>query len=177
MYRVTSAIAIVLLFILAQAVRAQDTAAGPASPGPCTGPAYRAFDFWLGEWEVTTPAREGWTASSSITVSNDGCSIDELYRAPSGLGGKSITFYDAARNLWHQTWMDNRGSALYLDGNLEGGVMVLSDDTSRVSWSLLADGQVRQHWESTTDKGKTWVTAFDGYYGRKPGSGAPGATK
>jgi tetratricopeptide (TPR) repeat protein len=135
---------------------------------PCTSEQHRAFDFWIGEWDVTTPASTTWLASSSITVANNGCSIHESYRTPSGLAGMSINFYDAGRKLWHQSWIDNQGAPIYLEGNLVDGAMVLTDATSRVTWSWQPDGQVRQHWESTTDEGKTWSTAFDGYYRRKP---------
>jgi len=34
-------------------------------------------------------------------------------------------------------------------------------------WMPLQDGRVRQHWEATTDGGKTWTTVFDGYYSRR----------
>ena len=121
----------------------------------------------IGEWEVTTPAREGWTASSSITVANNGCSIHEDYLTQGGYAGRSINFYDPQKKKWHQTWTDNQGAPLYLEGGLVDGAMVLTDATSRVTWSTLADGRVRQHWESTSDGGKTYTTAFDGYYRRK----------
>jgi tetratricopeptide (TPR) repeat protein len=134
---------------------------------PCQDEQYRAFDFWLGQWDVTTPTRAGWQASSSITVSNDGCSIDENYTSPSGMHGKSINFYDAGRDVWHQTWIDNQGSPLYLEGKLEDGAMVLADERNRITWTQLPDGRVRQLWEMSSDGGETWTTAFDGYYQRK----------
>lgn len=34
--------------------------------------------------------------------------------------------------------------------------------TERITWTPNADGTVRQHWEQSTDGGKTWTTAFDG---------------
>jgi hypothetical protein len=37
----------------------------------------------------------------------------------------------------------------------------------RITWTPLPDGRVRQHWESTTDGGRTWSTVFDGYYTRR----------
>lgn len=133
---------------------------------PCTSADHSAFDLWLGEWEVTSPNREGWVAHNSITVSNDGCSIHESYTTPAGYAGKSINFYDVQKQQWHQTWIDNQGSALYLDGGMVDQAMVLSNDTSQVTWSVQPDGRVRQHWESTSDDGLTWSTVFDGYYRR-----------
>ena len=40
-------------------------------------------------------------------------------------------------------------------------------EIQRITWTPLDGGRVRQHWESTTDGGKTWVTAFDGLYTRR----------
>ena len=133
---------------------------------PCSSKAYRAFDFWVGEWIVTVPSRQGWSAQSVISRHNDGCSIHEDYHAAGGYQGSSINFYDQSDEKWHQTWIDNQGGALYLRGGpIEGG-MVLSDSGNRITWTSLGDGRVRQHWEATTDGGATWTTAFDGYYAR-----------
>jgi hypothetical protein len=38
---------------------------------------------------------------------------------------------------------------------------------NRISWTPQAEGTVRQHWETSTDGGKSWTTAFDGRYARK----------
>ena len=35
---------------------------------------------------------------------------------------------------------------------------------NRIAWSHEPEGRVRQHWETSADDGKTWVTAFDGMY-------------
>jgi tetratricopeptide (TPR) repeat protein len=102
---------------------------------------------------------------------NGGCTILEQYTTPLGYEGTSLNFYDAQRKLWHQTWIDNQGGALYLEGALKGDSMVLSttagkDSIQRITWTPLDDGRVRQHWEATTDAGKTWATVFDGYYAK-----------
>jgi len=138
-----------------------------ADKKPCASEAHRAFDFWIGEWTVTAPSRPGWSAQSSITRHNDGCSIHEAYHAAGGYRGSSINFYDQADQNWHQAWIDNQGVPLYLRGGPKDGGMVLSDSSNRITWTALDDGRVRQHWESTTDKGGTWSTAFDGYYERR----------
>ena len=131
---------------------------------PCNTEAHRAFDFWIGEWIVTIPAMPGRTANSSITLSNNGCSIHEHYRTPTGYTGNSINFFDSTANKWHQTWIDNQGTPLYLDGNPQDGKMVLANENSRITWTALPDGRVRQHWQQTSDGGETWNTSFDGYY-------------
>jgi hypothetical protein len=139
---------------------------------PCNSPEFRQFDFWLGEWDVTAPATPGPGSRSRITRINGGCTILEQYTTPVAYEGTSLNFYDAQRKLWHQTWIDNQGGALYLEGALKGESMVLSTTTrtenvQRIIWTPLPDGRVRQHWEATTDAGRTWSTVFDGYYTKR----------
>jgi hypothetical protein len=141
---------------------------------PCNTPEFRQFDFWLGDWDVDSAAAPGRTSRNRITSINDGCALREEYATPDGYTGTSLNFYDAARKLWHQTWIDNQGGALYLEGGMEGAAMVLrsvgdAQNVQRISWTRLEDGRVRQLWEATTDGGKTWTIVFDGQYTRRPG--------
>jgi hypothetical protein len=151
----------------AQTDQATDPSAGSEDKAkPCSSAEHRAFDFWLGQWQVTSPERPGWQASSSITLGNNGCSLHEAYSSPGGYAGSSVNFYDSARGRWHQSWIDNQGAPLYLEGKFEQGSMILSDGKNRITWSVQADRTVRQHWQISQDEGKTWSTAFDGYYRR-----------
>lgn len=147
----------------------QDTAAlTKPGPKPCQGPPQRAFDFWLGEWQVTTPSRPDWQALSKITVANDGCSIHEAYSTPGGYRGTSVNFYDKQNQQWHQTWIDNQGNPLFLKGGIQEGSMVLSDGVNEITWTALPDGRVRQHWRNLAEPDAARQTVFDGYYQRVP---------
>jgi hypothetical protein len=146
----------------------------PARAAPCDAPAHRAFDFWLGEWQVRTP--EGKVAGvNRIEREYDGCVLHERYTTSRGYSGESLNIYDASRKVWHQTWVDTSGTLLVLEGGIRDGKMVLEGQTTgddaqvtrhRISWTPNADGSVRQFWESTDAKGQ-WTTAFDGMYTRK----------
>lgn len=141
---------------------------------PCVTERYRDFDFWLGEWDVTPAGMPAPTARNSITSVQGGCAVLEQYETQGGFTGMSINFYDSVTGKWHQSWMGSGGGAVHLQGGLENGAMVMSDadlavseisgTINRVTWSLLDDGRVRQHWEITTDGGESWTTSFDGYY-------------
>lgn len=143
---------------------------------PCTAPEYRAFDFWLGTWDVRAVGATTPPASNRITAEHGGCVILEQY-ANASYTGMSINFYDQATGKWHQSWMSNAGGAVYLEGGLnEHGAMVMSDAdlpvsgitgiVNRVTWTPNDDGSVRQHWETSSDGGATWSTVFDGTYTR-----------
>ncbi|WP_425408061.1 tetratricopeptide repeat protein [Hyphococcus sp.] len=144
---------------------------------PCTDEEYRHFDFWLGEWDVTSAGAAQPTASSKISSQQNGCVILEEYTA-GGFTGMSINFYDSVTERWHQSWMSNAGAAVYLEGGLdEDGAMVMSDEgmttnevtgnIGRTTWTPNKDGSVRQLWEQSTDGGASWNVVFDGTYTRK----------
>jgi hypothetical protein len=150
------------------------TSMAPALAAPCEEPAHRAFDFWLGEWEVRTP--DGKLAGHNrIESEYGGCVLHERYTTGRGYSGESLNVYDASRKVWHQTWVDTDGTLLLLEGGPREGKMVLEGQTAnadgpatkhRISWSANSDGSVRQLWESTDAKGQ-WTIAFDGKYTRK----------
>ena len=136
---------------------------------------HRAFDFWIGSWDVTAAGQDQPSAANRISREHGGCVIREDYATKGGYTGMSMSFYDAARNTWHQTWMGKDGSALFIAGGLnERGEMVLSSRNTpyhvegttinRVTWTPRTDGSVRQHWQSSQDEGATWRDVFDGLY-------------
>jgi len=139
---------------------------------PCNTPEYRQFDFWVGDWNVESAASPSTLSHNRISLINDGCTLREEYDTSLGYVGTSLNFYDGRRKAWRQTWIDNQGGGLVLEGGLQGSDMVLqsTDDggqVQRITWTPLADGRVRQHWQSSADGGRTWTTAFDGFYSRR----------
>ncbi|HEY8050229.1 MAG TPA: hypothetical protein VIE63_13720 [Ramlibacter sp.] len=146
---------------------------GTCANAACDAPEYHQFDFWTGHWNVTkqdgSPAGE-----NRITSEYGGCVVHERYTTPRGYAGESLNTWDAARKVWHQTWVDNSGTLLLLEGGLQGSSMVMEgagfDDghavRHRITWTPNADGSVRQHWETAGADGK-WATVFDGMYRRK----------
>ena len=146
----------------------------PAPPAACTDPAYRQFDFWLGEWTVHGKAGKQ-VGSSRIEAVLGGCAIAEHWTSGSGPAndGRSLNQYQAGAKQWEQYWVDAQGGRLLLRGGLQGAAIVLASDDGparqRITWTPNADGTVRQLWESSSDGGATWTVAFDGLYRRAPG--------
>lgn len=144
----------------------------PAVPPPnCDSEQHHQFDFWIGEWAVYSG--ENLAGHNTITPQYDGCSLHENWRGQSGSNGQSFNAYDRGYDKWHQTWVDNSGTLLELNGGLIDGSMVLSgvrprqdgtgDARHRITWTPNEDGTVRQHWEASRD-GENWTTLFDGLY-------------
>lgn len=150
------------------------TAWSAQQPNPCASAEHRAFDFWVGDWTVKT--NDGKVVGhNKIDREYGGCVVHEHYTTDRGYSGESLNIYDAARGVWHQSWVDNGGLLLTIEGGIRDGKMVMEGQTrgkdgqpvkQRITWTPNADGTVRQFWESTDAKGN-WTTAFDGIYSRQ----------
>ena len=157
------------------AVASAQSSGAPQTP-PCSAAEHRQFDFWIGDWNVTTP--DGTAAGrNSISRILNGCVLLEEWTGAGGGSGKSFNLYNARKQQWHQTWVDGNGGILEIDGALNGnGEMVLSGEQplrqgdgvarNRITWTPRSPDEVRQHWEVSTDGGATWRTVFDGTYRR-----------
>jgi hypothetical protein len=106
------------------AVSSIATAADAKSP--CTEPAYRAFAFWTGQWDVYDVGGQSRIASARIDPILAGCVVCEDYQRFDGQNGQSFTIYDAARHVWHQSWVTNRGELLEIEGSMRDGAIVLT---------------------------------------------------
>lgn len=168
---------ILVTTLIAVAIGTDRGAAQAPTPTPCTAEQHRHFDFWEGRW-VVRASNGGLAGHNTLSVSLGECVLREHYTTPLGYEGRSLSAYDASRGVWHQTWVDNQGLLLVLEGGFEDEAMVMRGETTgpdgarvlnRITWSRLdASGdQVRQHWEVSSDGGQTWSTSFDGHYRRQ----------
>jgi ketosteroid isomerase-like protein len=133
---------------------------------PCAEPAYRAFDFWAGTWDVYDVGGQTKVASARIDPILDGCVLREDYRQFDGHHGQSFTIYDAMRHVWHQSWVTNRGELLEIEGTVQDGSIVLRGEDRNAGtlvrgiWKPEHEG-VRETADTSTDHGKTWKPWFD----------------
>jgi len=152
---------------------------------PCMGDsASRAFDFWVGEWDVYVNGTTQLAGRSRIDRVSGGCAILEnwtgnasFFAAPSD--GKSLNFVDPATRKWRQVWMGSGGGlTTYEDGEYRDGALRFVYDNvtprgrvkGRFMFFNLGPNRVRQLQESTPDEGKSWQTVYDFIYVRR-GSG------
>lgn len=175
MGRLSLTIAILLLTTMDLAAQTSQNA---ASPKPCTieGSKHRQFDFWVGDWDVKVGGKQAGTNEVKLILGD--CVVFENWTGAGGMNGKSFNFFNRNTGKWNQTWVDDRGGALEFQGELIDGAMRFRGETrdakgalimQKLSFFPLAEKQVRQLWESSTDDGKTWSTVFDGIYIRKSG--------
>jgi len=160
--------------LLAQSTRSwcEQRASNPEVQGsmPCTDGAHRQFDFWIGDWDVFDVE---WptviVAHARLELILNGCVLHEVYEGVGGHKGESFSIYDGTRDTWHQTWVNDQGYLLAIEGRLHGEAMILQ------GVDQLPDGkprQVRGEWRTeqhglrevavrSTDGGATWVPWFD----------------
>lgn len=152
---------------------AQEASQTPPPP-PCTQDEnFRAFDFWIGEWEVTPWAGGDIAGHNRIAPAEGGCMLTENWTNTQGGTGRSINYYNPNTGKWRQLWIAG-GYSLDIEGGLKNGAMALegtiyyyaqkSSVPFKGTWTPQEDGSVRQHFEQYNPENKEWATWFDGRY-------------
>jgi hypothetical protein len=169
--------AIIVLCASAGAVPAQTSSASASSTPPrqcASQPERHRFDFWIGEWDVTTKA--GAPVGTSVIQSvSRGCAVLENWTGANGGQGKSLNAYNPLIDQWQQFWIGADGAVSeYRASRMDGASLVFlltagadADSVARLSFTPLDSVTVRQHSELSSDGGKTWVTQYDLYYHRR----------
>lgn len=153
---------------------------------PCrTLPEARQFDFWIGDWNVTswqTPPSPSLTPNLPLLGTNriemilEQCVLLENWTGAGGGSGKSMNFWDTNRRQWRQVWVADGGGSLDYAGSFREGAMrfegwTLAPNGARVLQRLtffpVHRDTVRQLFETSSDSGRTWQPGFDGRYVRK----------
>jgi hypothetical protein len=161
-------------FLLAHASRTLcehlPAAAHVQSSMPCADPTHRQFDFWVGDWDVFEVERPTViVAHARVELILDACVLHEVYEGVDGHKGESFSIYDVTRNTWHQSWVNDSGYLLTIEGRLGDKAMILEGIDHlpdgklrqvRGAWSSNGLGAHEVAWRST-DGGVTWVPWFD----------------
>lgn len=174
-------IQIALLALALQTAPPAQTAP-PPQPAPidCADADHSAFNFWLGDWDVST--RNGVVvATSTISAIADGCAIEENFYQTVGPGGVVASYRGASYSVfdapgggkWRQFYVDNAGSVTVFEGGIVDGAMVLIAPggpgvIQRMIVAPQPDGSVRQTGATSRDGGATWSTGgYDFTYRRR----------
>ena len=155
-----------------------------AAPSPaCPN---RDFDFWIGAWDVRVRARatpDGpWgeaSAKNQVDATYGGCVIEERFRSE-GPGrpwaGHSVSVFSGGK--WRQTWVDDTGGFIVLEGGMEDGRMVLRTEPQtrngktvqmRMVYSRITLDSLHWSWERTDDGGGAWAPMMTADYSRRKG--------
>lgn len=167
-----------LVALIAAAGAFAGTAHAAEAAKPCSDAEHHAFDFWIGDWDAfdapVTPASKP-IARNRVDAILDGCVLREDYDQNDGKHGQSFTIYDAARKVWHQSWVTNHGELLVLEGRRSGNRITLEGEQVdargrhrvRAFWEPQGD-DVLETATTSDDGGKTWKPAFDIVFRKHP---------
>ena len=150
-------------------------AATRPAPAPCaTSPQRHHFDFWIGEWDVTT--KTGTPQGKSIIQSvSGGCALLENWTSARGGNGKSLNAWNPQIGQWQQYWIGQDGVVTeFRSSSFDGKSLTFfeksetrPDSLGRLTFTPLDSTTVRQQAETSIDGGKTWTTTYDLYYHRR----------
>jgi tetratricopeptide (TPR) repeat protein len=150
-----------------------------ANAYPCLNlPAARAFDFWLGEWNVYVTANPSVQAGvNKITSLSSGCVLLESWESRGPHNGVSINYLDPTSGKWQQKWAGSGQDVLeFYDGEYADGAMRFKWDgrnpdgtkfMGKLTFTNMESGNVRQHSQRSDDGGGTWVDVYDFTYEKR----------
>lgn len=139
----------------------------------------RQLDFWIGEWKLDGKSYDAQgkatktSSTNSIKSAFDGHVIQENF-SQDGYKGMSVSVFDPRSKLWKQTWVDNQGSYIALEGKFENNAMTLFTKAgpkkpgayNRMLFNNIKADSFDWHWDATSDDGKTWKPVWEIHYTR-----------
>lgn len=141
-------------------------------------PEFRAFDFWIGEWEQKN-GQGRVVGSTSVKAILDGCAMFEVTTNPGGGSyvGQAFHYFDSALGKWQQTYIDTTAFSAHWTGEAKDGEIRYTAErpgpgganTLLRSLFIKRDAdRVEQIFEQSVDGGKTWTRPYgDVFYVRK----------
>ncbi|HEU5404405.1 MAG TPA: hypothetical protein VFU86_23860 [Terriglobales bacterium] len=149
--------------------------AGDVGKGACSTGASRQLDYWVGNWNVTSPGAD-YKGVSNVAVSMDKCLYTENWNNGKGHIGKNLFAYSPDDKTWYGMFADNEGRVhIFTDGKVDDGAAVFHGPSrsetgatvlNRITIRKVSPVKVERTWEKSTDNGATWNTVFQGEYTR-----------
>ncbi|MGJ3230937.1 MAG: hypothetical protein ACFE0P_03990 [Oceanicaulis sp.] len=134
----------------------------------CTDSApHRAFDFWLGRWNVYA-ADGAYAGKNHIASGGAGCVLTESWESVRGGTGHSLNFVEPTTGAWRQVWVGRNHRIDYSGGLDAEGRMVLTGEITywnadgaqshdfRGAWTPLENGHVIQHFQQRDAETGAW---------------------
>jgi hypothetical protein len=175
----------------------RESSQSPATTKACSGSEARAFDFWIGEWDITQKIlrQDGsWLelpARTSVTASLDGCALIEHWSGqvlffwegmekPETMKGLSVRAHDPQSGAWNIHWMDTRSPRFgspYVGTFAAGrGEFFREWETpqgpraGRITFSEIRKNTVNWALAISTDERRTWQTIWTMAMRRRAGN-------
>ncbi len=135
-----------------------------------------AFDFWVGEWEVSwlDPDSTLVKGRNNVVKILDEKVIQENFVDTSrNFKGTSISVYNPQSKTWHQTWADNTGGYYTFIGEIEGDKRIFKTEEKdsrgamyRMVFSDIEKDSFKWEWQGFRDGFEDWKTVWEIKYKR-----------
>ena len=182
-----SALWAIVAFIVIAGLLSAIVSSMAQSTAECGGPQARAFDFWIGEWDIRQRIlQEDGTyvelpAKTSVSVALDGCALIEHWEGeveffwegmqePESLKGLSVRAYDPRETKWLIHWMDTRSRRFdvpYVGEFVDGrGEFYRESETAdgtrvdRITFSDISPDSLSWSLYVSTDGRQSWTTVW-----------------
>lgn len=149
--------------------------AGDVGKNACSTGESRQLDYWVGNWNVTSPGSD-YKGVSKVAISMDKCLFTENWDNGKGHIGKNLFAYSPDDKTWYGMFADNEGRVhIFTDGKVNGGAAVFHGPSrsetgatvlNRITIRKVSPAKVERTWEKSNDNGATWNTVFQGEYTR-----------
>tara|TARA_R110002096_G_scaffold116719_3_gene252903 strand:+ start:5262 stop:6452 length:1191 start_codon:yes stop_codon:yes gene_type:complete len=136
-----------------------------------------AFDFWLGDWEVswTGPDSTRVVGSNMVTKILDDKVIQENFIDPTrNFKGTSISVFNPQTEQWYQTWADNQGGYYNFIGKIDDNTRIfeMKEKDARGALYRMIFLDIKQNsfiwkWQGIRDGFDDWKTVWEIQYNRK----------
>lgn len=136
-----------------------------------------AFDFWIGDWEVSWLGQDSTTVkgSNKIVKILDEKIIQEHFIDPTrGFKGTSISVYNPSTKKWHQAWADNQGGYYNFVGVIEEDkrIFEIPEKDERGSRYRMVFTDIKPdsfiwRWQGIREGWEDWKTVWEIKYTRK----------
>ena len=141
----------------------------------------KAFDFWLGNWEVSWEHADSTKGHGVNSVKKilDKTVIQENFKIIegnwAGFKGKSLSVFSPAEKTWKQNWFDNQGGYYSFTSEITDKERIFQTKPEikgdsiiifRMVFYDIKDNSFTWDWESSVDGGQNWKLNWRIFYNR-----------
>lgn len=138
-----------------------------------------AFDFWVGDWELTWTTKEGIERkgiNKIVKILDDSVVQENFEDMRNGFKGTSISVYNPRAKKWYQSWADNKGGYFSFEGTYEDGNPIFKTLVQEIEGHKVIRRMVFRNitedsfvwdWEISLDNGSSWELKWQIQYQRK----------
>lgn len=137
------------------------------------------FDFWVGDWSLTWTSADGKTEKGTnhiVKILDDMVIQENFSDGKNSFKGTSLSVYNPRLKTWNQTWADNQGGYIHLEGVVSEGKRIFQTQPKEVNGINVIRRMVfydikpntfTWDWEQSQDGGKSWALQWRINYERK----------